>query len=725
MEKEHEHTDLLPHSKEKKITTRKEFWPLLEEYQKLALDPSSTVQKLSEHSKKINEFLESYTSKLASASANRKASFLLKFDSKMNAHGPIPQQKYYAEYGSTHIASFLKLAFYKDLFIGSDALLPGALDYKNPETMKKLNELPLEKKTNRVIDSIAAQIFQASSNKELFLAVCDWMIEESRSTRKIIRIAEIFSRILAGITKKRAKFLQGFLYTFGGILKAEAFSYLKTILDPAIYQGIEQYIDENEKRFIRELDKAEVDTFEKHMPEAMAQFFSALSAPITMKHALTSANEDYLYNLTLPELVDEYDDEHKKRSAVVNPVEATHYSFMFGFDTLAFHFCFLLRPDEEGKPLGLEDRDNLKKLVESTSKLMDKSLSWKFMLPGSEAFINAILKTLLEICPDPLVMLRLNKTRLANSPPAPAFPIRKGTEEPTYDRTTQYNQVGAALFFYLVFADYHNVKVGSPPFPLLVTKEYMFELYVPLLKALFEVPVTARFGIDLLHAFVVSSRKLNLEKYENNSGFIENFTGLLLVMANFIGGQANEALRYMGYAIFPKVLELLPMNSRVTVCEKLVQKLEADGAKAMVIDCLKSYIIKPNAEFKAETAGKIRTILMKLFADNVKVKDNLLEIKETVSALLILYKALITKDKQVGLFGIVSDKHLQENVQKEYLDPIRNLVKLVVGEEESKTDKNEGVKIPEEILKAYKKEQNQLEILRFLIADIESTLSQH
>lgn len=713
-----------------KIKTRKELWPVVAEYEKLAQDPATTVQKLGECSKRISEFLEMYTAKLASASATatRKASFLQKFDSKLTAQGPIPAQKFYSEYGSTHVAALLKISYYKDLYIGQEA---EPIDYKDPNALSQLAALPIERRVNRIIDSIVAQIFQASSNKELFLSLCDWMIEEARSTLKVIRMAEIFSRILGGITKKRAKFLQGFLYVFGGVVKAETYSYIKTMSElnhDTSFQAVEAYIDEKEKRFIRTLDKAEIETFEKHMPQAIARFFASLSAPASMRHAFTSQNEDYLYNITRQEYVDNYDDDHKKRSDYINPIEAAHYTFMFGFDTLAFYYTFLYRTLPEQKALATADRAKLSQLIASGQPLTKhESVQGNFGLAGSEDLIQRIVQTLLEIAPDPIAFLRLWRMRLVASGPQPAMAEkkRKEAEDPTYDRTSQYNGVGAGLFFYIL----HSKGLrNSALFPLIVTKEYMFELYVPVIRSLLEFPATAQFGVDLLQKFLADLPSGEIATASHTSGYLDTVAGLAFALVQSAGGQANESVRYFAYLMTPLLLKRFSMAVRLGIYERLFARLDADGARAFAIDTLRGDImgVKSKEELRAEDAAKVKAIVAKLMAaglDDVKQKY-ILDVKQTVSAALVLYKAILKKDKQLGgAFAIISDKPLQEMVRKNCIDPILTVVAIVVEEKETKDAKGEQIKLPAEILEAYRKEKQQLQLLRFHISDIEAELA--
>jgi len=697
--------------KPKGLVTRKEFWPLLEEYQKLAADPKTGVQTLGERAQKISDFLEEYTSKLlnSSASTTRKVSFLQKFDSRMNSQGPAIAQKYYSGHGLMHISAFLKLSFYKELSLDQDA---EPLNYNDPEVISQLEKMPLEKKTNRIIDSIVAQIIKSSSSKELFLAMCDWMIEERRTTHKVIRIIMIFTNILADIKKKRAKFLQGFLYTFGCMLKAEAFSYLKTIFPPEKFIHIDQYVDNNERRFVRELDKDEVEVFEKYTPRVLIKFFESLIEPECMKNAIVSTKLDYLYNITRREFIDEYDNDHKKRPTLINPIEAGHYSYLFGLDTLAFYFCFMLKEQEEVKPIETKDRIELKNLIENPTTLTHTSFKYQFIINHSEELVSKIVEILHEICKDPLTILRLNKLHLAGTAPSKVLPTRKGQEDPSYERTSTYNQVGIALYSYLLLYTHRTL----PLFPIFITKEYLFELYLPSIAALLSVKSTGRFGIQLLHRFIVKE-KIELEKYEMTSGFLEVYMGMLLELINFVGRGDNELLQYMGFVLFPILMKMLPADILVTVIQKLLQKLDADGARGMVIDRYKEIILK--LKENEQLPYDIKSIIEKLFEKHATdIQSNILENKETLHALLALYKVLIMKDKK-NRFGVMEDKKFQESMRSIYMEPINEVVKIIMGEEV----KAENVKLPEEIIGAYKKERNQLDLFRFLIADIEQYLS--
>jgi len=697
--------------------TRKEFWPILEEYSKLILDPKNApASRVSELSKKISDFLETYCQKLLSsaASATRKASFLQKFDSKFHQYGPVPSQKFYAEYGSSHISGFLKLSFYKDLFIGEDAILQNTIDYVNDKIFEKL---PIEKKVNRIIDSIVSQIFAASSNKELFLAVCDWMIEEARSTRKIIRICEIFSKILAGITKKRAKFLQGFLYMFGGMLKAEAFSYLFTVLDPMIYGTYEQYIQENEKRFIRKLDKEELENFEKYMPAAISKFFAALSIPTIMKNSLNYQNEDYLYNITLSEFEDEYDEDRKKNPDKINPVEAAHYSMMFGYDILAFYFAFMQKIPEEKAPLQTKDRIELQKMIETKKEINKEITGYKFLLEESQELVSTICKTILEMCPDPITILRLNRRRIISGK-MHENEIKQHKEDQSYERTTEYNQIGISIFFYMLYNEFiENPKCRV--FPAIITPEYLFELYTLIIKGLYETPNISKFGLDLLHKFTVLYKPTELKKYKS-SGFYETFAFMMQQIAIFIGGQGNEIIRFCSLVIFKNAVKIIALENRISVYEKLLMKTEPDGAKGMIIDCIKDDILHEK-NMDIAISIKMKQLLLKLVTE-IKIREvNVLEIKETINALLVCLKSMIIMDN-AGKYNVKSDINYKESIQKNLLIPLNDIIKLSAMTNEETKENKEGPKIPEELLKVYKKEKEKLELLRFLIFDIEELL---
>jgi len=681
------------------LTSRKEFWPLLAEYQKLTIQ-SPSDQRVKELSKQINQFLEIYTAKLVSgaASATRKAAFLLKFDSLMNAHGFVPQQRYYAEYGASHITSFLKLSFYKNSFTNYDEVLKGRLDYSNEEMLKKLNELPVEDRANRIIENIVEEVFQSVSNKEMFQSICDWMIDELRLTSRIIRIVEIFSRIIPSLTHKRGKFLQSFLYIFGGIVKEETLSYLKTVLNSEEYRMIEQYIGQEEQKFIKELDKEEVQVFEKHIPEAVTRFFAALLAPSPMIKALNSNNEESFCKLISQQNEGEYEKECTERAEEVNLIEAAHYSFMFGFDTLAFYFCFLTKHSTKQAV----DKESIKKMLEESKH---PKFNRNYILSGSETLINITFKMLLEICGDPITLMRLCTRRLADTVP------RKYEGERMYNRVAPYNIVGAALYIYLVL--YEHKKGKENLLPIILTNEHIFELYLPFINGLFQLPMTVIFGIELLHTFFVEE-KVNLKEYKlNSNSFIDKLRTLLESIAKSTE-RTDGTMQYMQHIMFSKVIESIPIKSLMLIIEKLIPKLETDKTKAMTVESLKTELIKVKDK---EIAHMVKAVIGEFFSDHIDMKESqlvMLNTIKTVKEFLELYKSLILNE----VYEIKDDKEFQEILNKYLIEPIKVLLKVVLDEEQ-----NEDKKIPDTILNEYRKEKVHFEALRSAVNEIESALS--
>jgi hypothetical protein len=231
---------------------------------------------------------------------------------------------------------------------------------------------------------------------------------------------------------------------------------------------------------------------------------------------------------------------------------------MFAFDTLAFYYMFLRVPACEDKPLSVAERGKLAELVKSNSPLPLSQLDGKYLLKNSESVLESIMKTLLEVCPDPLTMLRLWKQRVTTSEPTAIMaPTKaKGAEEPSYDRTTPYNPLGAALYFTFLYLGHLN---GVARFPLLLTNDYLFELFVPAIKSLFEFPVSPRYGVELLQHFckvLAKSEGLN----PRSVGYIDNVVGLIHALVLSIGGQGNGTVRYLSYLQLPKALRLFNLQ---------------------------------------------------------------------------------------------------------------------------------------------------------------------
>eukprot|EP00826_Nyctotherus_ovalis_P063034 TRINITY_DN9206_c0_g1_i13.p1 TRINITY_DN9206_c0_g1~~TRINITY_DN9206_c0_g1_i13.p1 ORF type:complete len:697 (+),score=179.72 TRINITY_DN9206_c0_g1_i13:113-2203(+) len=687
-------------------TSRKELWPLLAEYQKLFQHTPSDAQ-LTELSKRISQFLETYTSKLASgASATRKAAFLLKFDSLMNAHGTAPVQKFYAQYGAILIAPFLKLSFYKESFSDYGEDLKGRLDYSNETTMKKLNELSVEDRVNRIIENIVEEIFESGGSKELLHSVCDWMVDEIKLTACIVRLIDVFSRILPTLTHERGKFLQSFLYIFGGIVKEETLNYLKAVLDAEEYRVVERYVGQEERKAVSALEKEEVKAFERRIPEAVTRFFAALLAPSTMKRALNSDNEEAFYKLISEINESEYEKEYAKNPEKANLIESAHYSYMFGFDTLAFYFCFLVK--QSSKPL-TEDKVQIKKILEESTPLKHPKLTCNYILPGSETLIRATFKMLLEICGDPLTIAKLCARRLKDG-------AKDNRSERAYSRAGGYNYVGAALYFYLVLAEQRR---GERLLPEVLSNEYVFEVYLPFIEELFRIPMTAKFGIELLHMFLVEDG-VDLKEYKlNSNSFIDKMRDLLETMAKS-SEEVDETLQYMEHIMLTKLMESTPIKSLLLIVEKLIPALESDKARAAILQGLKNELLKVKDK---ETAQFAKSVIGEFFADHIDIKDlqlAMLESISTVNAFLELYKSLVEEGE--GVYEVKSDKEFQETLNKHLVDPMNVVLKVILDEEEKEAETAEK-KVPDKILSEYRKEKAKFEALRTVIKEIESALS--
>ena len=155
-------------------------------------------------------------------------------------------------------------------------------------------------------------------------------------------------------------------------------------------------------------------------------------------------------------------------------------------------------------------------------------------------------------------------------------------------------------------------------------------------------------------------------------------------------------------------------------------KLDVDGARGFVIDnlCNDLLKIKDKTSIPPEEGSKVKQIVVRLLDSGLSsIEKYILEIKQTLCASLVLYKIVLMKDKNFGVLGIISDKALQESIRKKYLEPISNIVQIVLEEKEVKDEKGESIKLPAQLLEAYKKDKHQIEVLRFLIADINSVLA--
>ena len=190
---------------------------------------------------------------------------------------------------------------------------------------------------------------------------------------------------------------------------------------------------------------------------------------------------------------------------------------------------------------------------------------------------------------------------------------------------------------------------------------------------------------------------------------------LLGELVAFIGRRHNETLQYMGYIMFSNLIKIVSEDTAIAIHQKLIEKLEHDGAIGMAIDSFKSFVLSYKG---GKPSFNLKGIIEKFFEIHIKdLEKNMLEKKQTINSLLVLYKAALLKDKALKIFEIANNKEFQAKIRTTYLNPIVETVKVIVGE---KLPKGNETNISEDFINAYKNERNQLEIFRFLIADIEA-----
>ena len=172
---------------------------------------------------------------------------------------------------------------------------------------------------------------------------------------------------------------------------------------------------------------------------------------------------------------------------------------MFGFDTLSFYFCFLNKHSIDTKIITEEEKKKIKEILDSDSPLKHDCLMNQFRLIGTESLINITFKMLIKICNDPITMIKLCTNKLNDTVP-------NNMEERSYTRTASYSIIGSALYFYLVLIE--ERKAHGNYFPMILTDEHIFELYLPFIKTLFRAPMIRseerRVGKECL--LLVSSR---------------------------------------------------------------------------------------------------------------------------------------------------------------------------------------------------------------------------
>ena len=58
-----------------------------------------------------------------------------------------------------------------------------------------------------------------------------YTVDKMLNTQKVAKLLVYFGKLFEVVTENRSKYMQGSLFALGGLLKIEAKSYLKTMLD--------------------------------------------------------------------------------------------------------------------------------------------------------------------------------------------------------------------------------------------------------------------------------------------------------------------------------------------------------------------------------------------------------------------------------------------------------------------------------------------------------------
>ena len=565
-----------------KITKIREFWRALNEFLEKAQKVETTIQSLDKISEKLREYLEVKITKLERKSVEIRSKFLEKLDFRLTEAGSVAQEKYMQRLGGDMLAYIMNLAHIDSLGVIGEIgenlayTAQGAAQINiHGVSVNVGRTVPPTHKLNSIIDSLSYKTMEYATPKDTFMSLCDYMLNPKRHIRRTLRIIHLFAVLMRKLIKKRAQFLPGWLFTVGGLLKAEAASYLKGIEDsntenPIKFTDLPELFN-NPGEQIRSFPVEEQEIFHGHMCRGVLELVSCVCSPGMMRAAINGGNEDYYERFVREEFIDDYEDDHLKKPEQIIPVECYHYKMLVVFDTLQFFFKYFVVVNiaAQGNIYGKreewtqEERIKFRSINPAQSLVVESGL--KGSLEETHEFLIGMVDEGARMCPDILITLRLWRKFLFLKHTQIKQETNPPKEKEGYERTDAYNPMGIAIYsaLYLLPTTQGYFRLSptflhSHVFPQITSAPYLYSLYHPVIFYLLTQQYTSTLGLQLLNYFIAFLNNTGKEEFRNHSTAI-SYNGnmnILKEMVNIIGNKGLEYIKQSAALLMPHFLGL-------------------------------------------------------------------------------------------------------------------------------------------------------------------------
>ena len=528
------------------------------------------------------------------------------------------------------------------------------------------NEIITEVKYNSCIDWLIHKIVNIGKNKDIFMSLCDAAIQADRSAIKTARLLTLFNPIIKKVVKHRYKYLPGYLFAIGGLLKVLGISYCNTKYPEKVKSSgiMDMILVNEEKEMVKTMPNYDLEAFEKYTLPSLIEGIKSLSESPMMVESFTSLHEEKMKIAVLKENQETYEKEQKENHSLYNQLESVHYTLLFLFDLLHYVQLLVLQPPEEIK-LTATEKDALNSL--SLTINLEKLQDFSPCIPHLYELIKEIISTVNVICTDLMLIYRFNQIFLHK----PKKKNESGKME-GYERHTKYNLYGFYNYFYFSVLDHFNS--GSCFIPKIYSFEYFLEICLPIIIEMFHFNYLSIYGLRLLNVILNQAKPLSL-KIENKKvlNYIGSMSQILLHSPSTVKGIQN---RIISINLLKHLFKMLKEETLIEIYRTILKAEELDGPKSYIINLLKEDI---QQNVFLNYSNEIKTLI-----NDILNTEKLIEMPETLYSTGLILKVLCLMK-----FANENRKELDDfclNIIKSKFEPILNSLKTEENSKESKID---------------------------------------